>query len=287
MKDTFLNVLTFDIEDWYHSPFLDIPESEWDSCESSFEHQLIKLLALLKQTGNKATFFTVALLARKHPETIRRITADGHELALHSYSHKMITEQSEEEFENDIKNSLDIFSFVSDQKIVGFRAPAWSANDDNKTFVATTLKKYGFLYDSSIFPFKTYQYGNSKAPCYPHVLSGADGSSIYEIPPSVMKYSNIRIPFSGGFYFRLLPFVLIKSGIRRANKEGYPAITYFHLHDVDTEYPRLIKGFKERFIVYANQKRCKDKFEKMLHEFRFGRMDEYVKGSGRDLLPKY
>jgi polysaccharide deacetylase family protein (PEP-CTERM system associated) len=189
----------------------------------------------------------------------------------------MITEQSEEEFENDVKNSLDVFSSISDQKVAGFRAPCWSVNDENKTFVVNTLRKYEFLYDSSIFPFKTYQYGNNKAPLYPYILSSKNGSHINEIPPSVIKYSNIRVPFSGGFYFRMLPYVLIKNGIRRTNKEGYPAVTYFHLHDVDTEYPRLINGFKERFIVYANQKRCKDKFEKMLHDFRFGRMDEYVK----------
>ncbi len=277
MKNENHNILTFDIEDWYHCTFLDVPENEWDNCESSIEEQLNKVLVLLKKTGNKATFFTVAFLARKHPDAIKRIITEGHELALHGYSHKMIPEQSEKEFENDVKNSLDIFSSVSDQKIIGFRAPAWSVNDDNKTFVATTLKKYGFLYDSSIFPFKTYQYGNSKAPRYPYVLHTEDGNSIYEIPPSVIECSNIRIPFSGGFYFRMLPYALIKRGIRNFNKEGYPAVTYFHLHDVDTEYPRFIKGFKERFIVYANQKRCKEKFEKMLRDFRFGRMDEYVR----------
>lgn len=277
MKVKFLNILTFDIEDWYHSTFLDIPENMWDSCESSIENQLNTVLGLLKKTDNKATFFTVASLARKHPEAIKRITDEGHELALHSYSHKMITEQNEEEFENDIKNSLNIFSSVSGQKVVGFRAPCWSVNGENKTFVVNTLKKYGFLYDSSIFPFKTYLYGNSNAPLYPNILCSDSGSRINEIPPSVINYSYIRIPFSGGFYFRMLPYALIKRGIRKFNKEGYPAVTYFHLHDVDTEYPRHIKGFKEKFIVYANQKSCKEKFEKMLLDFRFGRMDEYVK----------
>jgi polysaccharide deacetylase family protein (PEP-CTERM system associated) len=277
MKNENHNILTFDIEDWYHNIFLDIHENMWDSCESSLENQLNTLLALLKKTDNKGTFFTVASLARKHPEAIKRIAAEGHELALHSYSHKMLTEQSREEFKRDIRNSLEILSSVSEQKIVGFRAPAWSVNDSNKSFVATTLKKYGFLYDSSVFPFKTFLYGNSKAPLYPYVINGANGSFIYEIPPSVINYSNIRIPFSGGFYFRMLPYALIKKGISRTQTTGYPAVTYFHLQDVDTEYPKLIKGFKERFIVYANQKRCKEKFEKMLHEFRFGRMDDYVK----------
>jgi polysaccharide deacetylase family protein (PEP-CTERM system associated) len=271
------NILTIDFEDWYHCAFVDVPEEHWDMYESRIEYQLNEILRLLKESDNKATFFAVALLAEKHPELIIQIAAEGHELALHGYAHKMLTEQSRGEFERDIKNSLDLLSSVSDQKILGFRAPAWSVNDDNKTFVATTLRKNGFLYDSSIFPFKTYQYGSSKAPRHPYLLHTNTGSSIYEIPPSVLEFSHLRIPFSGGFYFRMLPYALIKMGIRRMNNEGYPAVTYLHHHDIDEEQPRMIKGFKERFIVYANSKRCKKKFEKLLNDFRFGRMDEYVK----------
>jgi polysaccharide deacetylase family protein (PEP-CTERM system associated) len=278
MENNISNVLTFDIEDWYHCTFLNIPEKQWDKCEGRIEPQLNNILRLLKKTNNNATFFTVALLARRSPELIKRIVAEGHELAWHSYSHKMVTEQTAEEFEIDIKNSLDIFSSISDQKIVGFRAPYWSVNDENKKSVVTTLKKHGLLYDSSIFPFKTFQYGDNKAHRYPNVLSADNGSSIYEIPPSVIQYSNYRIPFSGGFYFRMLPYVFIKKWIKKTNKEGYPAIMYFHPYDMDPEQPRIIKGFRERTIMYTNQKGCKKKFEQLLHDFRFGRMDEYVKG---------
>jgi polysaccharide deacetylase family protein (PEP-CTERM system associated) len=277
MKANISNILTFDIEDWYHCTFLNIPEESWDSCEGRIEPQLNEILRLLKKTNNKATFFTVALLARRHPELIKRIVAEGHELAWHNYSHKMVTLQNDEEFEIDLKNSLDIFSSITDKKIAGFRAPYWSVNDENKTHVVTALNKYGFLYDSSIFPFKTFQYGNNKAPRYPHVLSVNNGSSIYEIPPSIITYSNYRIPFSGGFYFRMLPYAFIKRWIKRTNKEGYPAIMYFHPYDMDPDQPKIIKGFRERTIMYTNQKGCKKKFEKLLHDFRFGRMDEYVK----------
>jgi polysaccharide deacetylase family protein (PEP-CTERM system associated) len=185
--------------------------------------------------------------------------------------------QSEEDFEQDIRKSLEILSSIINQEIVGFRAPAWSVNDHNKSFVVSILKKNGFLYDSSIFPFRTYQYGNSKASYLPHVLHGNNGASIYEIPPSVIEYAGLRIPFSGGFYFRMLPYSFITRGIRINNRKGYPAILYFHGHDIDTDHPRHIKGFKERFIVYTNQKGCKTKFERLLCDFRFGRMDQYVR----------
>lgn len=273
-----MNILTFDIEDWYHCTFLNIPEKEWDKCEARVVPQLDHILGLLKKTGNKATFFTVAMLARKHPELIKRVIDNGHELALHTYSHKMLTELNESEFETDLSKSLDIFSSITDQKIIGFRAPYWSVNDTNKAYVVTLLKKYGFVYDSSIFPFKTFQYGDDKAPLYPNVLRSDNGNSIHEIPPSVVKCSNFRVPFSGGFYFRMLPYVFIKNWIRKIGKAGHPAVMYFHPYDLDPGQPRIIKGFRERTIMYANQKRCREKFKRLLHEFRFGRMDDYVKG---------
>lgn len=277
MKES-LNILTFDIEDWYHCTFLNIPEKEWDKCEGRIDPQLDHILGLLKKTGNKATFFTVALLALKHPELIKRIVDEGHELALHTYSHKMLSEMSKEELESDVKNSLDIFSSITDQKIAGFRAPYWSVNGSNRDHVVITLNRFGFNYDSSIFPFKTFQYGDVKAPRYPYVLKAADGTSIYEVPPSILEYSGRRVPFSGGFYFRMLPYAFIKHGIKRTNKEGYPAVMYFHPYDMDPAQPKIIKGFKERIIMYANQKGGRKKFERLLNDFRFGRMDEYIKG---------
>jgi polysaccharide deacetylase family protein (PEP-CTERM system associated) len=281
MMNNRLNVLTFDVEDWYHCTFYDLPEQEWLNCEARVEPQLDTILRILKKTDNKATFFTVASLVRRSPEIIKRIAAEGHELALHSYSHKMLTEQSEDEFENDLKISLETLATVSEQKIAGFRAPYWSVNEQNKNIVVGMLRKFGFLYDSSIFPFKTFQYGDSTAPCYPYVLRNYSGDSIYEIPPSILKLSNIRIPFSGGFYFRVLPYALITAGIRKANKEGYPAVLYFHPYDIDPEQPKTVRGFRERIILYSNLRRGRSKFERLLHEFRFGRMDEYVKGLSR------
>ncbi|RJO59927.1 DUF3473 domain-containing protein [candidate division WS5 bacterium] len=276
MNDNIPNILTFDIEDWYHCAFLNIPEKAWDSCEGRIEPQLNIILSLLRKTDNKATFFTVALLARRYPHLIRRIVDEGHELAWHSYSHKMVTELSEEEFESDLNNSLDIFSSITSQKIAGFRAPYWSVTDANKTYVARLLNKYGFLYDSSIFPFKTFQYGDNKAPRHPNALSAGSGNFIREIPPSVVEYLSFRVPFSGGFYFRMLPYPFVKSCISRINHEGYPAVIYLHPYDMDPSQPRVIRGFRERTIMYSNQNGCKKKFERLLNEFRFGRMDEYA-----------
>lgn len=270
------NILTIDTEDWFHASFLDIPKREWRNCENRISSTLHDILSLLRETRNKATFFTVAWVAEQYPELIQEIVSEGHELALHGYSHRLITEQTPTEFEEDLKLSLKILASITDQKIRGFRAPSWSINNENKDSVVEILAKYGFLYDSSIFPFSTFLYGDSTAPIRPNILATRNGNTILEVPPSVIDYGPFRIPFAGGFYFRVLPYKFIMYAIKRMNKKGYPAVLYLHPADIDPYQPRMIKDFKKRTIQYTNLKQAKGKFIRILKTFRFQRMDDYV-----------
>ena len=49
-----------------------------------------RLLDMLKQRGLKATFFVVGQNAAQYPEILKRIAAEGHELANHSYTHPIL-----------------------------------------------------------------------------------------------------------------------------------------------------------------------------------------------------
>jgi peptidoglycan/xylan/chitin deacetylase (PgdA/CDA1 family) len=49
-----------------------------------------RLLDMLKQRGIKATFFVVGQNAAQYPEILKRIAAEGHELANHSYTHPIL-----------------------------------------------------------------------------------------------------------------------------------------------------------------------------------------------------
>lgn len=50
-----------------------------------------KLLDILKERGIKATFFVLGNMAAKHPDVLKRIADEGHEIGNHSWSHPQLT----------------------------------------------------------------------------------------------------------------------------------------------------------------------------------------------------
>ena len=54
-----------------------------------------RLLDMLKQAGVKATFFVVGQNAAQYPDILKRIVAEGHEIANHSYTHPVLASLSE------------------------------------------------------------------------------------------------------------------------------------------------------------------------------------------------
>ena len=51
-----------------------------------------RLLELLAARGYSATFFTLLQRARRHPEVLRDAVRQGHEIALHGWDHRPLTE---------------------------------------------------------------------------------------------------------------------------------------------------------------------------------------------------
>ena len=69
------NVLTFDIEDWFH--ILDLPGdkdiSKWTKYESRVEENTFKILKILSRYRVKATFFVLGWIAERYPDLIKEI----------------------------------------------------------------------------------------------------------------------------------------------------------------------------------------------------------------------
>jgi peptidoglycan/xylan/chitin deacetylase (PgdA/CDA1 family) len=66
----------------------------------------LRVLEALRRECVKATFFLIGRNAAAHPEIVRRIQADGHTVAHHSYSHPMLSRLSPDKAEADIERGI-------------------------------------------------------------------------------------------------------------------------------------------------------------------------------------
>ena len=68
-----MNILTFDIEEWFHILDNDSTKThkQWDNYEKRIHFNMDKILNLLDKNKLKATFFIVGWIAQKYPEIVR------------------------------------------------------------------------------------------------------------------------------------------------------------------------------------------------------------------------
>jgi polysaccharide deacetylase family protein (PEP-CTERM system associated) len=268
-----INILSVDLEDHY----ADLPFSTWDKYESKIVRPTRKILELLKRHNTEATFFILGYIAERHPALIEEIKSQGHEIASHGYSHTNVKTMSRESFERDLLQSLDILRKISGEKVLGFRAPYFSINKRN-LWAFDVIKKY-FQYDSSIFPVKPH-YGLSEAPRHIYRMSDNNPlkedptSSFIEIPLATLRLPGIgNVPIAGGFYIRVLPFQLLKIGINKINKSGFPAMCYVHPGEFDTE--RSANSHYSRYYSLGIKGGI-NKVECLLKTFQFSSVREAV-----------
>src|SRR5436309_12927328 len=95
------NILTVDLEEWFHIDDRVIAPGEWDRLPSRVERTTRATLSLLEQCGARATFFALGWVAARHQALIREIRERGHEVATHGYMHRSIAEMSDEQFMTD------------------------------------------------------------------------------------------------------------------------------------------------------------------------------------------
>lgn len=110
MRKPMVNALTIDVEDYFQvSAFAPhIARSSWDSRECRVERNMARILDMLAANNTKATFFTLGWIAERYPQVVRRIVADGHELASHGYGHERASDLTEAAFLDDITRSKAI-----------------------------------------------------------------------------------------------------------------------------------------------------------------------------------
>ena len=225
-----------------------------------------KILEFLEQKNIKATVFTVGSLAKQDPEIVKKVHAAGHEIAHHSYDHITLNKQTPEEFREDTRRAKETIEDVIGGAVMGYRAPVFSLTRQT-LWAVDILKELGFDYSSSVLPAANPLHGMAGAPSSPFRWS----NGLLEIPAPVGRLGPALMPYLGGFYFRYLPFGLIKNQIKNAN-DNTALWTYWHPYDFDPEEKNWrIKGASVpvSLLLWFNRKNTFKKLGKLAENFEF------------------
>jgi polysaccharide deacetylase family protein (PEP-CTERM system associated) len=227
-------VLTIDLEDWFHS--LESSSENWQNYDRRIEFSTNKVLELLSENNCRATFFILGDVASNHPELIKRINDEGHEIGSHGYYHKFVYHQSILEFKEDLRNSVLLLSDLLGKAITTYRAPCFSITK-NSLWALNVLYEEGIKIDSSVFPVFNKRYGISKSPRLPYQLE----NGLWEWPITTFQSFMGNIPFAGGVYFRLLPYKIFKFFLSGLIEKKEPILFYFHPWELDPDQPMVKK----------------------------------------------
>ena len=268
-----INAMTVDVEDYFQVSAFEsvIKPQQWDSLPQRVAENTHKILDLFEQRQVKATFFTLGWVAERNPQLIRRIVDNGHELASHGYQHIRVTEQTPEQFRQDLSQSRKILEDLGGVPVIGYRAASYSICGKN-LWALEILAEEGYQYSSSIYPVKHDLYGIPDAPRFAYHPDNA--GHLLEIPISTVKIFGRNLPCGGGGFFRLYPYQVSKSAYRFINnQERQPGIFYFHPWEIDPQQPRQQNlNFKTRFRHYLHLDRMESRLNQLLQDFAWDTM---------------
>lgn len=273
-QPTVVNAMTVDVEDWFQVQAFAgrIDRATWDGQERRVEANTHRMLDLFADHGVKATFFTLGWVAERAPALVRRIVDEGHELASHGLSHRLVREQTPLEFRADVTRAKAILEDIGGVAVRGYRAATFSVGLDTP-WAWEELAAAGYAYSSSINPIRHDLYGMPDAPRFAH-RPQAD-VPVVEVPMTTVRLGGRNLPCAGGGFFRLLPYAVFRAGVRRVNhRDGQPAVFYCHPWEVDPGQPR-VSGLsrKSAFRHYLNLSRTEGRLARLLRDFAWDRMD--------------
>lgn len=262
-----MKILTFDVEEWFH--ILDNAstrtEEQWVHYDVRIHRNLDRLLCILEETNTKATFFIVGWIAKNYPEVVKRI-AEKYEIGSHTMSHQLVWQQTPQEFRKDVRASIELLQDLTGQPIKFFRAPGFSIRR-SEIWALEILHELGIEIDCSIFPgYHAHggicSYGKGE----PTILD-VNGKRIKELPINTYDICGQHMIYSGGGYFRLLPYWLIKTLVE---KDSEYILCYIHPRDIDYEQPTIKElSLLRRFRSYVGLRGAEAKLRKFLTEFEF------------------
>lgn len=266
--------MSVDVEDYFQVSAFEpyIERKQWDSLEHRVEANTNRILDLFAEHNISATFFMLGWVAERYPNLIKRLVAEGHELASHGYDHTRITQQQPAEFFVDISKTKSLLEDLSGVKVQGYRAASYSIVA-RTSWAFAELERAGYRYSSSVYPIRHDLYGWPEAGLVPFQPEGT--LELVEVPVTALRLFKRNWPAGGGGYFRLLPYWLSRWTLRRINRLDQRAgVFYFHPWEIDPDQPRQVGlNLKTRVRHYLNLSRTERRLGALLDDFLWDRMD--------------
>lgn len=262
-----MNILTFDIEEWFH--ILDNGSTktinEWKNYEVRIHNNMERIFSILEKTNTKATFFCLGWIAETYPGVVKEIVSRGYEIGSHTRMHQLVYEQTPREFKNDVENSVKTLEDLTGEKVKYFRAPGFSITENEK-WAFEILSEQGIEVDCSVFPASRAHGG---FPSYGQPVPSIfkyNGIELKELPINFSIIMGKPLIFSGGGYFRFLPYSVIKN---RTQQSDY-VMSYLHPRDFDANQPVIKElSIARKFKSYVGLKGAMAKLEQWLTDFEF------------------
>lgn len=238
-----MNILTFDIEEWFlDKAYFGGKQSKY----AEYDRLLEEILQKLSEKSLKGTFFCVGKMATDFPSVVRKIFEAGHEIGCHSNTHQWLNKMTYDEAMEDTHAAVDALEQCIGQKVLSYRAPAFSIGSNNK-WAFEVLAVNGITRDASVFPTSRDFGGFPGFTKMEPTLVKYNGIEIREYPIMTTKVFGKQIAYSGGGYFRFFPYSYIEREIR---KTSY-SMSYFHLGDLCPVVSGVMT--KEEYEGYFNE----------------------------------
>lgn len=220
-----MNILTFDIEEWYlEKAYFGAKVSKY----AEYDKLLEEILQKLEEFGTKGTFFCVGKMATDFPAVVRRIHEAGHEVGCHSNTHQWLNKMTYKQAMGDTHAAVDSLEQCIGGKVHSYRAPAFSIGSNNK-WAFEVLSANGITCDASVFPVSRDFGGFPEFTKIEPTVVKYNGIEIHEYPIATAHVFGKEIAYSGGGYFRFFPYRFVEKEMKKAPY----SMTYFHLGDLN------------------------------------------------------
>lgn len=130
-------------------------EGHWGmsgNTDYDFEQTLDGILSILGKLNIKGTFFVAGKLIEEWPEMIKKISNQGHHIALHGYVHERLDQISKEDMSQFSKNLAKVEEKVlllTGKRPTGFRAPFLMDPVFHSPLLYSVLKSHGYTWVSN------------------------------------------------------------------------------------------------------------------------------------------